>query len=252
MKSIPSTSYRTFTPEERFRLILAAGGRNDDAERDRLVGASPRVARTLPDYYPFVEAFQEITLHSFMELLDLAAHFTEALAHADACEIYLSDDDPDEDDPDEGDADEGEMGEEGTNDGTDGPDTPDDQPAAEPPPADAGKPPTERRMLDTAFAAGFMLKTKAAGWTVFCNRLNVPPLLLWSVLPGYERLQRALALADHAAFDADEFQLWWEGVCRRMDPGGSKPALLRRRYTAEAEADATEAAFRERVKWWGG
>ncbi len=201
----------------------------------------------VPDFYPFAEAFQEITLQTFMELIDLAAHFTEALAHADASEIYLSDDDPYE-----GAADEGEMGEEGTNGGTDGPDTPDDAPVAELPPTDAGEPASERRMLDTAFAAGFMLKTKAAGWTAFCNRLNVPPLLLWSVLPGYERLQRALALADHAAFDADEFQLWWEGVCRRVDPGGSKPAMLRRHYTAEAEANATEAAFRERAAWWSG
>ena len=36
--------YGLLTPEERFRLILAAGGRGDEAEQDRLVstgGASP-------------------------------------------------------------------------------------------------------------------------------------------------------------------------------------------------------------------
>ena len=46
--------YSNLTPEERFRLILAAGGRNDDAERDRLVRASqgssrvPRLLRLQP------------------------------------------------------------------------------------------------------------------------------------------------------------------------------------------------------------
>jgi hypothetical protein len=30
-------------------------------------------------------------------------------------------------------------------------------------------------ILDIAYAAGYMLKAKAAGWETFCSRMNVPP-----------------------------------------------------------------------------
>jgi hypothetical protein len=35
--------YANLTPEERFRLILAAGSRGDEAERDRLVSTGQRI-----------------------------------------------------------------------------------------------------------------------------------------------------------------------------------------------------------------
>jgi hypothetical protein len=82
--ALQAAGYRALSPEERFRLILAAGDRDDEVERDRLVGASPRVGCSLPDYYPFSQAFQEVTLQTYMELLDLSAHFFDALHFADA------------------------------------------------------------------------------------------------------------------------------------------------------------------------
>jgi hypothetical protein len=57
-----------------------------------------------------------------------------------------------------------------------------------------------RRLLDMAFVAGYMLKTKTTGWKLFCDRLCVPPFLLWETLPGYDRLERAWKTAEHVAF----------------------------------------------------
>ena len=37
-------NYDCLTSEERFRLILAASGRGDEAERDRLISAGGRIA----------------------------------------------------------------------------------------------------------------------------------------------------------------------------------------------------------------
>jgi hypothetical protein len=44
--------YDTLTPEERFGLILAAGSRGDQAERDRLVNSGGRIAHSMQDHAP--------------------------------------------------------------------------------------------------------------------------------------------------------------------------------------------------------
>jgi hypothetical protein len=92
-------------------------------------------------------------------------------------------------------------------------------------------------------AAGFLLKTKTAGWTGFCDRLHVPPFLLWSVMPEYDRVQRALRAADGLAFDPEGFRRWRDRVRPKDEP--AREELV---FTAESEADKAEAAFRERVK----
>jgi hypothetical protein len=209
--TLPDVAYRVLTPEERFRLILAAGGRNDDTELDRLAGTSPRVSRTLPDYYPYVEAFQELTHQAYLEALDFAGHFFESLYMADAHAGY------------------------------------------EPRRAVGDRRPTgETRLLDTAFAAGYLLKTKAAGWTRFCDRLGVPPFLLWEALPGYDRVRRAVKAADGLAFDAKGFHRWRDGMHRKRGRDGADDAGPLREVTPEAETDRIEAMFWERVAWWGG
>jgi hypothetical protein len=192
-----------FTPEERFRLILAAGGRGDDVERDRMSAASSRIARTVPDYFPHAQAFQELTLQAFLEFHNLAGNLLDSLYMADG-ETLVEDD------------------------------------------AD-GTPSPGRRLLDMAFVAGFVLKTKTAGWRLFCDRLCVPPFLLWETLPGYDRLERALKTAEHVAFEPEGFAAWRDRVRPRDVPAGLEPAI-----TAESEADQIEATLRERVKWWGG
>jgi hypothetical protein len=68
--------YGSLTPEERFRLILAASARGDEAERDRLANASGRISLSVPDHSPYAHAFQELALLSFIELLDQAASYS--------------------------------------------------------------------------------------------------------------------------------------------------------------------------------
>jgi hypothetical protein len=45
-----------------------------------------------------------------------------------------------------------------------------------------GKTSAWMRCLDIALAAGFVLRAKADGWKLFCERLTVPPFALWEGL----------------------------------------------------------------------
>ena len=57
--------------------------RGDEQERQRLAASAPRVCYRVPDHFGLAMAFFEVgTLH-FMELLDLAANYLQALALAD-------------------------------------------------------------------------------------------------------------------------------------------------------------------------
>jgi hypothetical protein len=54
------------------------------------------------------------------------------------------------------------------------------------------------------------LCTKHRGWMLFCKRLGVPPVGLWRMLPGFERMQRMVELAKTMAFTQ-------EGVVRTLN-----------------------------------
>src|SRR5579872_86977 len=80
--------YANLTPEERFRLILAAGARGDEAERDRLLDAGKRITLSVQDHAPYAHAFDHFAFLAFIELLEEAARYSEAFARADdACDI---------------------------------------------------------------------------------------------------------------------------------------------------------------------
>jgi hypothetical protein len=66
-------------------------------------------------------------------------------------------------------------------------------------------------------------------------------------LPGLDRLRRALAVAESAAFAPEGF-LRWANAAR---PKGS-PEVTEIPLRVEELADALEELFRERVKWWCG
>lgn len=187
--------YRELTPEERFRLIFAASGRGDNAERERLATTGQRIKLSVRDHMPYAQAFEEVATLFFAELLEEAGRYFDAFSRAD----------------------------------------------------DFGEGPAWERSIDLALAAGFMLRTKTAGWKLFCERLNVPPFLLWAGLPGFERLQRALDLAGRAAFKPEGFLCWMN----RVRPAG-KPELTEFPLTPERLADATLQAYRARAAWWGG
>src|SRR5438309_11697627 len=67
--------YTVLTPEERFRLILAASGRGDEAERDRLANSGEFISLAVRDHQPYSQAFEELARLIFIELLEDAARY---------------------------------------------------------------------------------------------------------------------------------------------------------------------------------
>ncbi len=214
--------YDLLEPEERFRLLLAAAGRHDDQEHERLMRSAGRVAFRMPDHAPWAHAFHEIATLTMMELVEDAAAYDEAFHHA----IKMIDD------TDDGD----ELSDEECEPGDEEP-SPDVKPA---------NPPWVRAM-GVVYAAGFVLKTKIDGWALFCERLNIPPLLLWEALPGYERLQETLEMARERSFDIDGIREW----LNRVRPPGAPPSEGPK-LSVDGVADATETMFADRVEFWGG
>jgi hypothetical protein len=104
--------YDHLTPEERFRLILAAGSRGDEAERDRLVNSGGRIALSMQDHAPYAHAFDELAFLIFIELLEEAARYLEAFAHADDADEILDDDEEEDEGQDVEEEDAGEVEEE--------------------------------------------------------------------------------------------------------------------------------------------
>ena len=212
-------NYSRLTPEERFHLILAASGRGDEAERDRLLHARRRITLSMTDHSPYAHAFDELALLTFIELLEEAARYLEFFERAD---VFGDDDDEEEESPDE-------------------------KADAEPAEDDARDRRAWQRSLDLALAAGYVLRAKADGWKRFCEQLYVPPFLLWEGLPGFDRLQCALTLAEKAAFIPEEMLGWMNAI----RPAG-EPELTEVPLTTAGLAAAAEEAFRQRVHWWGG
>lgn len=78
--------YDAFTPEERFRLILAASARRDEVESDRLQRSAMRLTLVTGEHVPWSNAFQELAWLVYVELLADAAEYQDMLhhyAHAD-------------------------------------------------------------------------------------------------------------------------------------------------------------------------
>jgi hypothetical protein len=192
--------YDRLTAEERFRLIMAAVGRHDEAEQDRLIRAGSRITLSVPDQAPYAQAFDTMALNVFIDLLEEAARYNDAF---ERFERWYE-------------ADETDVCPEG-------------------------------RLFDMVLASGYMLTARLEGWKLFCERLNIPPFLLWDKLPGFDRLKRTLDLAEKRAFDSEGFLRW----LNRVRPEG-KPELTEVPLTPERLAKANAENFRELVKWWSG
>jgi hypothetical protein len=228
--------YYSLTPEERFRLIVAAGARGDKAEQDRLVRAGQRLTLSVQDHVPYAHAFHESAWLIFIELLEEVAQYLELFARADGAGDVLDA----EEEKDGGEAEEGEAN------------TTEEVASEAKAHAESAEHETDEwtlyeRYLDLALAAGFLLRTKAEGWKLFCERLTIPPFAFWEGLPGFERLQHALQLSAKAAFVPEGFLRW----LNRIRPAG-EPELVHVPLTAEGVAVAMEEVFLERVRWWGG
>jgi hypothetical protein len=223
MKAPPlANKYDSLTAEERFRLILAASGRGDKTERDRLKNAGAQITLSMADHSPYAHAFDEVAMLIYIELLNEAASYKEFLCSPnDACN----------DSDDEGTEDEDAAPEDTKAKSDDSLEQED---------------PDFIRTLDLALAIGYLLQTKANGWKLFCERLNVPPFLHWEILPGFDRLQHTLAIAEKAAFVPEGFLRW----LNRRRPKGM-PELTTVPITAEGIATEIAEAYRQRARWWG-
>ncbi len=175
-------NYDKLSPEERFRLILAASGRGDEAERDRLLRTGKRISLSMPDHSCHAHAFDELATLIFVELLEETAKYHDAMDafDLDAGDEAIEYDDEPKDSDKSPEADTRELMEE------------------------HGRPPWAR-WLAIAYAQGYVLRSKVEGWKLFCERLNVPPFYLWEGLPGFDRLQRTLSVVEEAAFTSEDF-----------------------------------------------
>jgi hypothetical protein len=179
----------------------------------------------MQDHAPYAHAFGELALYTFIELVDDAAQYMEdferwRLAREDA-----------RDEAEETPGEEDELEE-----------TPHEVLVEDD---------DEEQFLevcsDLVLASGYTLRTKAEGWKLFCERLSVPPFILFEMLPGFERLQRALALAERIAFVPEGFLRW----LNRVRPKG-EPEVTEFNLTVEKVAKGNERVLQERVRWLGG
>jgi hypothetical protein len=217
--------YDSLTPEERFALILAAVARGDEAEWQRLASAASRVTFSMPDHAPMADAFMHLAFLFYLDLLEEVARYDECFFRADSAFDAFPGPCPDEGgDPADGEA-EAEAA-----------------PEAGAVPVVSGRAGLSLgdRCLRVALAGGFVLRTKAEGWKLFCTRRGIPPLAFWDGLPGFDRLRRALDLTDKAALTADGFLRW----LNEARPDG-KPALTVVPLSVAGVADVAEALLRK-------
>jgi hypothetical protein len=222
--------YDKLTPEERFRLIMAASSRGDETETDRLANAGQRIHFSRMDHAPFAHAFHDLMFLTYIELLEDAAFYQESNALTD--KLLRESIEASRMRKRKKNTTQSETCRSRTIDGVEYPEW--------------------HFVGRTAYAMGFLLRVKMQGWTLFCARLNVAPLALWEKmdLPGLDRLKRALALAvAGAAFPSGaEMVVWVNEVRPAGDPEHTEADVL----TAERFAENLDALFRERVRWWGG
>ncbi len=204
--------YDFLTPLERFRLILAAGVRQDAAEQRRLENAGQWVTQTAPEHTPFARAFDELAILTFMKLIEEAAWYEDAReAWMEAGEGEDPDDEADE--PKEG----GAVGPTGRHHRRGGRQRGHGQ-------ATAGLVPR----------SGLLAQDESGPWKLFCERMRVPSFAHWEIFPGFDRLQGSLASTEDidcrpgVAFFLEGFLAWMNQV----RPAGT-PELTRVVLTAE-------------------
>jgi hypothetical protein len=229
--------YDALTPEERFRLIVIAGARGDDGEQKRLVNASGWVSFRQRDYIPFSDAFQQLAETVFMDVMNAAVEFVEAEGRSASAEDLDGDEAADADELTAEDSANNEPVDDGAEAGV-----VDDCDGHE---EDRGKRPLWQRYLDLWLATGFVLKTKVAGWELFCDRRQLPPFALWELLPGYRRLRRYLTLIEGTPdFPGPAFAAG--GMVRFLNytrPTGEPPVALTDIISPEGVADDLEELF---------
>jgi len=225
--------YAELTPEERFRLIMAANARGDEGERDRLANAGQRITMSMSAHSPYARAFEELNFAIYIELLDQAAEFLDAYARAENALRVVEDKKP-------------------KRKKTKAMTSNEEQSVAEYPENAGAKPPRWVRSLALVHALGFFFKLNLAGWQLFCARWNVAPIAWWDhgSYPGLDRLKSTSAMANGGlAYPTPADMVRWMNTVR---PAGDPEVTEANIMTTEWIADRYEADFRELVRWWGG
>jgi hypothetical protein len=222
--------YSQLTPEELFRLIMAANARGDEAERDRLANAGQRITLSMSAQSPYARAFEEFSFATYIELLEEAANFLDEHQRARnavaGAKIPIR------------------RRMRMTKPSA-------EQRAAEKAADDADKQPLWTQS-DLVNALGFQFKARLIGWKFFCERWNADPTALWDAgdFPGLDRLGRTCGLIRSGlAFPTPADLARWLNTVR---PFGDPELTEANIATAEQIADSLDAEFRERVRWWGG
>jgi hypothetical protein len=206
--------YDQLTPQERFKLILAASSRGDQAERERLLNSARRITLSGPDYYLYGDALHYLAHVIFTDLVEEAAHYRDCFALV---------------------CDEGQgAGSAGRKRKRESRDL-----------ASLWSVPDHPWAL--VLSAGFRLRTKADGWKLFCQRLGIDAFVLWADLPGFDRLQSTLKLTDEIAFAPEGMVAM---LNRRRPPDA--PEITTVPLTPERIAAETEDIFRYSVGRNGG
>jgi hypothetical protein len=209
-------NYSALTAEERFKLIVKANDRGDEAEADQLVNASKRFTFSRWDFVPYSQSFLDLALLSYIEMLHECGLFFIGCERLCDAETFAST---------EGDE-KGEKSEWTTVD----------------------------RFRDMYLVQGFILKTKAAGWKLFCERLGFRPFAVWEELPGFDWFQGSLRIVEGTdgrpgeAFSEDDMLGW---IKRSIDRKGTLEVVEVKLLTAEAYAGDCEEAFRKRADFHG-
>jgi hypothetical protein len=249
-------SYDKLEAAERFALILQARARGDEAEADRLAKTAGWLPFRYRDFTPHAEAFHDLAQAVFMDLMDAAGEFADAqrnIAEHDYEEALdkAYEAKPDADEPDDkADDDDGETE---TDDGDAG--EPETECAGDAGAGRNGKRPLAQRWMHLMLAAGYMVKSRADGWELFCKRRHVPPFLLFELMPGYRRLRSVLDLLNGTpdlpgpAFTAAGMVRFLKDIHREKGRGELTEADI---FTAEGIADQLDATFREIVERRGG
>jgi hypothetical protein len=239
--------YEVLTAEERFRLIVAAGVRGDDAEQKRLISASGWRSFRQRDYMPFSEAFEELANVVYMAATDALAEFVEAEGRYTYAEELDTDEEFDAHEP---------TGAEDIADDDRADDEPNAVTADHSDDQDDERPERSlwQRFLDLWLATGFMLKTMVAGWELFCNRRQLPPFALWELLPGYERLCHYQTLIEGIP-DLPGPAFAAEGIVRFLNdirPTDEPLVVQADIISPECVADGLDELFNSLVKRHGG
>lgn len=232
--TILANHYARLTAEELFRLINAANARDDETERDRLANASSRITVSRPAHAPYARAFVEYSFMIYIELLDEAAEYLDEFQHS-----FNEDDRVGARKPIRL-----RMRLKGMMPKR-------EELATEIAEHDADKPPLWKTM-DVVKMIGFLFKSHAAGWKLFCERWNADPWASWerAEFPGVDRITRTWALIQRGfVFPTTEDALRWLNTVRPIgEPEFTEAFLL----TGEEVADRYDAEYRELVRWFGG